>query len=138
MSELRIEIGNRYEPMSAERRAAAQELVDELGRDGFEVELEILGYKPGRRALSPVEWTSIFIGTNVATTLVAKVTTDVYNRTKRMLIQRKRSKGPELFPGRPLGVVIYGPRGEELRRWTTEEEVGTDGDEEARVADGSE
>lgn len=138
MSALRIEIGNRYEPMSDERRAAAQELVDKLGRDGFDVELEILGYRPRRRALSPVEWTSIFIGTNVATTLIAHVTTDVYNRTKRMLIQRRRSKSPELFPGRPLGFVIYGPRGQELRRWTTEEEVGTDGGEEAHEVAGPE
>ena len=135
---MRIEIGNRYEPMSDERRAASQELVDELGRAGFEVELEILGYKPGRRALSPVEWTSIFIGTNVATTLIAKVTTDVYNRTKRMLSQRKRSDVPQLFPGRPLGFVIYGPRGEELRRWTTDDEDGSEGDEEARATGGSE
>jgi hypothetical protein len=138
MSELRMEIGNRYEPMSDERREAAQELVDELSRDGFDVELEIVGYKPGRRALSPVEWTSIFIGTNVATTLVVNITTDVYNRMKRMLLQRKRSKSADLFPGRPLGFVIYGPRGEELRRWTTEEEVGTDGSDEADGDDGSE
>jgi hypothetical protein len=122
VSDLRIEIGHRYEPMADERRSAAEKLAGELGSDGLDVDLEIVGYRPGRRALSPVEWTSIFIGTNVATTLIAKITTEVYDRTKRMLIRRKGSNEPGLIPGRPLGFVIYGPRGEELRRWTTEDD----------------
>ena len=58
-------------------------------------------YKPGRRSLSPVQWTSIFIGTTVATTLIGNLTTEVYNRANRMLAQRKRSKEPGLIPGRP-------------------------------------
>lgn len=138
MSDLRIEIGHRYEPTSDERRLAAQELAGELRSCGLEVELEIVGYKPGRRSLSAVEWTSIFIGTNVATTLISKVTTDVYDRAKRMLAERKRSKEPGLIPGRPLGFVIYGPRGEELRRWTTADDDASDAHPGARAVGTSE
>jgi hypothetical protein len=116
----------------------AEALADELGVEGLEVELEVIGYTPGRRALSAVEWTSIFIGTNVATTVIANLTTDLYNRTKRMLIERKQSKEPGLLPGRTLGFVIYGPHGEEIRRWTTEGDHGSDGDEEAHLADRTE
>lgn len=132
MSRVRIRVGNRYEQLSDQRRAAAEELASKLRGDGLEVELEFAGYKPGRRALTPVEWTSIFIGTNVAASLIGKITADVYDRTKRMLAKRKQSEEPGLIPGRPLGFVIYGPRGEELRRWTTESDAAdSDGETHA-------
>ena len=73
----------------------------------------------------------------MATTLIGNLTTEVYNRAKRMLAQRKRSKEPGLIPGRPLGFVIYGPRGEELRRWTTEEDDGSDANTGASGVDTS-
>jgi hypothetical protein len=130
VSDLRIEIGHRYEPMSDGRRSATEELADGFRRDGLAVEVEIIGYKPGRRALSPVEWTSIFIGTTVATSLISSLTSDLYDRVKGMLAKRQRSKEPGLTPGRPLGFVIYGPRGEELRRWTTADAEGPTAEEE--------
>jgi hypothetical protein len=138
VSDLRIEIGYRYEPMSDERRSAAQEFASELRSCGLDVELEIVGYKPGRRSLSPIDWTSIFIGTTVATTVIGNVTTDLYNRAKRMLVERKRSKEPGLIPGRPLGFVIYGPRGEELRRWTTADDDASEADGGASAVNTSE
>lgn len=138
MPDLRIEIGHRYEATSDERRSAVEKFASELRRRGLDVELEIVGFKPGRRSLSPVEWTSIFIGTTVASTVIGNLTTDVFNRAKRMLAERKRSNEPGLIPGRPLGFVIYGPRGEELRRWTTEDDDASDADGEVPAVDTSE
>jgi hypothetical protein len=129
MSDVRVEIGHRYEATSVERRAATQRLVDEMQQAGFSTRLDVVGYRPGRRAMSPVEWTGIFVGTTVGTALISSITTDIYERAKQLLLRRKDSGEPGLIPGRPLGFVIYGPRGEELRRWTTDDVVEEDASE---------
>lgn len=113
--DIRIAIGKAYEVMQEERREAALALTDELGAStGLNVQLEVTEYQPGRLGLGPIEWTAIFIGTGAATTVINKLTSDLYDRVKKMLLDRK-AKG-----GRPnKGFVIYGPNGEVLRRWDT-------------------
>ena len=115
-ADVRIAIGRAYEVMQEERRSATLAFADDLrATTGLSVELEVTEYQPGRVGLGPIEWTAIFIGTNVATTLISNLTSDLYQRAKKMLLDRK-AKG-----GRPnKGFVIYGPDGEVLRRWDTE------------------
>lgn len=50
--------------------------------------------------------------------VVTKATNDLYDAAKRMLLEGRRR---EPTPGRDTGFVIYGPDGEELRRWTVRE-----------------
>jgi hypothetical protein len=119
--------------MSDERRATAEGFAELIRESGLSVELEITGYKPGRRALTPVEWTAIFIGTNVATGLVSNLTNDLYQAAKRMLTTRRHAKERAGQPRRQLGFVIYGPDGEELRRWTTAETEDKDVDDPESV-----
>ncbi len=122
-ADVRIAIGKLYEEMSDERRAAAVALAEELRATGVSVNLEITEREPGRVGLGPIEWTAIFIGTTVATTLITNLTNDLYAKVKQMLLDRK-AKG-----GRPnKGFVIYGPDGEPLRRWDSR---GGDHEEDA-------
>jgi hypothetical protein len=106
--------------MQEERRSATLAFADDLRTTtGLNVELEITEYQPGRRGLGPIEWTAIFIGINVATNLISSLTSDLYKRAKKMLLDRK-AKG-----GRPnKGFVIYGPDGKVLRRWDTKKDCG--------------
>lgn len=66
MTQVRIVAGTAYEVMHDERRQASEHLASKLREAGLEVDLEIIDYAPGRRGLGAVEWTLIFIGTNVA------------------------------------------------------------------------
>jgi len=56
--------------------------------------------------------------------LVNNVTNDLYNAAKVWARRRLRRKQDESDSGRarPIGFVIYGPDGEELRRWDTRED----------------
>ena len=114
-ADVRIAIGKAYEVMQDERRTATEAFAADLRATlGVSVDLEITEYQPGRRGLGPIEWTGIFIGTTVATSLITNLTNDLYKKAKQLLLDRK-AKG-----GRPnTGFVIYGPDGKELRRWDT-------------------
>ena len=81
---------------------------------GVSVDLEVTERQPGRYGLGPIEWTGIFIGTTVATSLITNLTNDLYAKAKQLLLDRK-AKG-----GKPnTGFVIYGPDGKELCHWDT-------------------
>ena len=118
-AQVRISVGKAYEVMHDERRWAAEGLAKELRQTGLDVELEIIEYVPGRRGLGPMEWTAIFIGTNVAIALINALTQDLYQRAKDMLRSRRKAKGGK---GVHLGFKIYGPKNEVLREWTTKED----------------
>jgi hypothetical protein len=111
-ADVRISIGKPYEVMQDERRAATEAYAEALRATGITVDLEIIEREQGVYGLGPIEWTAIFIGTTVATSLITNLTNDIYEKAKQLLLDRK-AKG-----GRPnKGFVIYGPDGKELRRW---------------------
>jgi hypothetical protein len=113
-----IRIGRAYEVMRPERVAATEAFADDLRRWGLTVKVEVTEYVPGRVGLGPVEWTGIFIGQSVAASLISSLVDDLYEAAKDYLRKRKRSG-----KSRPnLGVTIYGPDGEPLRKWTTKED----------------
>jgi hypothetical protein len=116
-ADVRISIGKPYENVSDERRQATEALAEDLvAATGLSVDLEVIERVPKRYGLGPGEWTAIFIGTTVATTLITKVTDDLYEKAKQWFSERM-AKGE----GRTKkGFVIYGPDGKSLRRWDTE------------------
>lgn len=114
--DVQIQIGRAYEVMHEERRLATAQFAEELRASGLTVELEVTEYVPGRRGLTPVEWTFIVTGTAKALDLVV-------DGAKALLRRRREAKhATEGSPGRDLGFIIYGPDGEKLREWTTREE----------------
>lgn len=115
-ADVRIAIGRAYEVMQDDRRAATEAFAEDLrATAGVTVDLEVTEYQPGRYGLGPIEWTSIFIGTTVATSLITNLTNDLYAKAKQLLLDQK-AKGRHR---RDRGFVIYGPDGKELRRWDT-------------------
>lgn len=119
---VRISIGKAYEAMPPERRAATEQFAEDLRRWGLTVDLEVIEYVPGRVGLTPVEWTSIFVGTSVGTKLLGNLTDDLYNAAKELLRRRWQVRKQEGRTGRHLGFTIYGPDGRELRQWSTRED----------------
>ncbi len=114
--DVHIHIGRAYEVMHEERRLATAQFAEELRASGLAAEVEVTEYVPGRRGLTPVEWTFIGIGTAKAVDLVV-------DGAKALLRRRREAKrATEGSPGRDLGFIIYGPDGEKLREWTTREE----------------
>lgn len=115
-ADVRIAIGHFYEVVHPERRVATQELAESVREaTGVTVDVEVTEYERGYYGLGPVEWTAIFIGQSVASTVIGNLTNKLYAKAKQMLLAR-RAKGD----GRPrTGFVIYGPNGEELKRWDT-------------------
>lgn len=117
-ADVRIAISKAYEEMEDERRDATTAFADDIRESlGVTVDLEITERQPGRVGLGPIEWTAIFVGRTVATTLITNLTNDLYEKAKQLLRERK-AKGRK----RSMGFVIYGPDGKELRRWTTNED----------------
>lgn len=127
-ADIRISAGKAYEVMHAERRWAPEGLARELRQLGLDVDLEIIEYVPKRRGLGPIEWTAIFVGEAIAQALIGSVVDDVYQRAKDMLRARRASGRSR----KKLGVKIYGPKGEVLKEWTTDDDeetmTPTDGD----------
>lgn len=114
-TDVRVAIGRAFEEMQDERRVAAQAFAEELrSSSGLSVDLEVTERQQGRRGLGPIEWTAIFIGTTVSTTVITNLTNDLYAKAKAMLLERKAKGGT-----RNTGFVIYGPDGKVLRRWDT-------------------
>ena len=93
-ADVRISIGKPYENVSDERRHATEELAEDLvAATGLSVDLEVIERVPKRYGLGPVEWTAIFIGTTVATTLITKVTEDLYEKAERMVLGTQGQSG---------------------------------------------
>jgi hypothetical protein len=115
-ADIRISIGKPYENVSDERREVTEGLAEDFREvTGMSVELEVIEYRPKRYGLGLIEWTAIYIGVKVADTLIEQVTSDLYEKAKKMLADRKAKS-----EGRPnKGFVIYGPDGEPLRQWDT-------------------
>jgi hypothetical protein len=118
-----IRAGHAYEVMHQDRRIATEEFANDLRRWGLSVEAEITEYIPGRRGLTPVEWTAIVIGTSVGKRLLDNLVDDLYQAAKDFLRKRLR-KGSTRSR---LGFKIYGPNGEVLKSWTTDEDQEDDG-----------
>jgi hypothetical protein len=121
-ADVRIAAGHAYEVMQDERRWATEGFAKELRQLGLSVDLEITEYVPGRRGLGPVEWTAIFIGTTVATSLISSITEDLYQRAKDLLRSRRKANKAASRGRHNLGFTIYGPKGEELRKWDTRDD----------------
>lgn len=116
-ADVRIAIGRAYEVMQDERLTATEAFAEDLRvTAGVSVDLEVTERQPGRYGLGPIEWTGIFIGTTVATSLITNLTNDLYAKAKQLLLDRK-AKGRQ----RGMGFVIYGPDGKEIYRWDTEQ-----------------
>lgn len=66
----------------------------------------------------------ISVGSGVGGAMVNDVTHDLYSPAKGWARRRLRKKQDESEAGRvrPIGFVIYGPDGEELRRWDTRDD----------------
>ena len=82
-------------------------------------------YVPRRVGLGPIEWTAIFIGTTVATTLITSVAQDYYQRGRACSVD-----GASARPSRGSVAGASGSRstgrGEVLRKWTTDEDQDED------------
>ena len=119
MSDIRVRIGRPTEVVHLEHHADAEAFVGELRQSGLEVgELEVVEYGGGRGVVR-VEWIFIFLGPEVASSLISDVTDDLYAAAKkwaRRRYHRKKSEGESR--SRPVGFLIYGPDGKELRKWT--------------------
>ena len=102
--------------MQPERRAATEQLAEQLQTEGLSVDLTIVERDPTKYGLTQIEWTFITIA-------ATKLFDEVYDAAKRMLLARRQAKkdatGNE---GRHLGVTIYGPDGEPLKTWDTRDE----------------
>lgn len=122
VANVRIRAGHAYEVMQEERRWATEGFAKELRQLGLDVDLEIIEYVPGRRGLGPIEWTEIFVGTAVATSIITNLTNDLYQRAKDMLRSRRKANKAAGRGRHNLGFTIYGPEGEELRKWTTKDD----------------
>ena len=121
-ADVQISIGKPYEVVHQERRWATEGLAKELEALGLKVDLEVIGYVPGRRGLGPIEITAIYIGARVAESLIGAITEDVYAKTKEMLRARRRRAKDTGKGSKNLGFTIYGPDGQPLAKWTTTEE----------------
>lgn len=108
--------------MHAYRRWATEGFARELESLGLDVELRIIEYVPGVRGLGPVEWTEIFVGDAVVTSLIGAVVEDIYAKAKEMLRSRVRAKKDGHPAPRAMGFKIYGPDGEVLKEWKTTED----------------
>jgi len=124
VADIQVRVGRASEIVQDEHRADVEAFVRQLRDDGRDVELEVIEYVPGRRGVTWVEWLTIFVGSGVGGALVNNVTNDLYNAAKAWARRRLRRKQDESDSGRarPIGFVIYGPDGEELRRWDTRED----------------
>jgi len=124
VADIRVRVGRASEIVHDEHRADVEDFVRRLRDDGRDVDLEVIEYLPGRRGVTWVEWLAIFVGSGVGSALVNNVTNDLYNVAKAWARRRLRKKRDQSESGgaRPTGFVIYGPDGEELRRWDTRED----------------
>jgi hypothetical protein len=121
MAAVRIRAGHPSEVMHDERRADVQALARSVGAMGNDVELDIVERVEGRLGLTLVEWVFMFVGSSVSGAIINNVTSDLYDAAKRWARERHRKK-KATGGGRPIGFVIYGPAGEELRSWDTRED----------------
>lgn len=121
-----IRVGRAYEVMHDERRLATQEFANDLRRWGLTVGVEVTEYVPGRVGITPIEWTGIVIGTSAGKRILDNLVDDLYQATKDYLRKRLRKGSAR----RKLGFQIFGPDGNVLKSWATEE------DEEEQDASG--
>ncbi len=91
-ADIRIAIGKAYEAMQDERRLATEAFTEDLRATGLSVDLEITERQPGRVGLGPIEWTAIFVGPTVATSLVTNLTNDLYAKAKQMLLSPENQR----------------------------------------------
>ncbi len=122
MAEIVIAAGKPYLVTTDERRAAVSELARRLGSLGLDVDVEIVEYEPGRRGLGPnmPELVGIFIGTQVAASVIDRLTNAIIDRTKEWAgerFNRKRKTRPSQT-AKPESFTLYGPDGEVLKTWT--------------------
>ena len=93
-ADVRIAIGRPFEVIQDERRTATEAFAEDLrATAGVSVDLEVIERQPGRYGLGPIEWTSILIGTTVATSLITNLTNDLYAKAK-IFAARPESQGP--------------------------------------------
>jgi hypothetical protein len=113
-----IRIGAPYEVLRESRRQATYGFAEDLRRWGLTVEVDAIEYVPGRRGLGPVEWTAIGLAASVGKRLLDNLVDDLYAAARDYLLKRLRKGGT-----RPkLGFKIYGPDGEELKSWRSDED----------------
>lgn len=133
MAQIRVRVGRPTEIVHSAHRADAEAFVEELRVSGLDVdELEVIEYG-GQRGVVLVEWIAIFVGSGVASSVIGNVTDDLYNGAKAWVRRRHERKKAESETGgtRPIGFLIYGPDGQELRKWSTLDEE-SEGDQPSR------
>lgn len=125
MAEVTVRAGRKSEIVSPERRQRLAELADVLRFDGYDVEVEIIEYEPGRRGVAFPEFVYVYIAGPAAGALAVKVINDVYDKAKAWARRQWAAKQPpepvETHRGRPEVVLLYGPDGEIMRRWRIDE-----------------
>lgn len=102
-----ISAGRASEVTSDERRAALEQLAQNLRKLGADAKLEITEYVPGRRGIVSAEQVAIFIGTAAGSGLVGAVVTDIYTTAKDWARRRFKTKKN----GRPEYVVVKDNQG---------------------------
>jgi hypothetical protein len=112
-----IQVGSAVEMVPDERRDDLAELATNLGHHGYEVDLKVIEYVPGRRGVSWIETVAIFVAGGVSGAGLEAITADLYNHAKQWTRQRWQRKSQEVEAPRPQAFVIYGPNNEVLRRW---------------------
>jgi hypothetical protein len=129
MASIRVRVGRASEILHDEHRLDVESFVRQLQNDGLDVDLEVVQFVRGRRGVTWVEWLTIFVGSGVGSALVNNVSNDLYDAARAWARRRLRKKRDQngSAGARPIGFVIYGPNGEELRRWDTREDEEDDG-----------
>jgi hypothetical protein len=122
MTDVRIRTGNAAEVIQPDRRDMMERIREDLTALGLHVDTEIDERAPGVAGVTLIEWTGIFI-LAIGKEVLSLTVSDGYNAAKKRVRERRertqKEKGNRSV--RHSGVVIYGPDGKELRRWSTKD-----------------
>ena len=120
MTQIRLCIRQAGPTIDFDRRADTDELANSLRGLGYDVaDPDTLQGSP-RRGPEIIEWLGIFIGTSAGTTLLNKAAEDVYTMAKDWAKRRQQKRAASRpVKSSPIGFILYGPDGAELRRWWT-------------------
>lgn len=125
--QLIVRAGKPYQVTQPERRAALEDLRDQLQAQDLAVELEIAEYVPGRMGgVASGEAVAIYVGGAASVALIGALVDDVYAAAKRWAKSRFEAKAADKPNPRSESFTIYGPDNEVLKTW----KIDKDGEHE--------
>lgn len=103
---------------------ALPSLEEALTGAGFDVDLRVpktITETFGVDVASGVVWLGMTVGASVGSALLDHVVSDLYEAAKTWAARRWHARKGPAAPRPPVGFVIYGPDGRELKRWVEED-----------------